>query len=86
VLDRDSLRAIARGGGGEYFELDRTSDRDIASRIISSVRRRAAAAPREERQEELYWRFLVAAALVLCPGVLVLTGVLYNPRRRKGRP
>ena len=81
VLDRDSLRAIARGGGGEYFELGRTSDRDIASRIISSVRRRAIAAPREERQEELYWRFLLAAALVLCPGVLALTGVLYNPRR-----
>jgi Ca-activated chloride channel homolog len=72
VLDRDSLRAIAREGGGEYFELDRTSDRDIASRIINSVRRRAPAAPQEERQEELYWRFLVAAAVVLLPGTLVL--------------
>lgn len=81
VLDRDSLRAIARGGGGEYFELGRASDRDIASRIISSVRRRAPAAPEEDRQEELYWRFLVAAALVLCPGTLVLAAVLYNPRR-----
>ena len=80
VLDRESLRAIARGGGGEYFELDRASDRDVASRIISSVRRRAPAAPQEERQEELYWRFLVAAALVLCPGLLVLAAVLYNPR------
>ena len=81
VLDRDSLRAIARGGGGEYFELDRMSDRDIASRIISSVRRRAPAAPEQEREDEWYWRFLLAAALVLCPGLLVLTGVLYNPRR-----
>ena len=72
VLDRESLRAIARGGGGEYFELDRTSDRDVASRIISSARRRAPAAPREERQEERYWRFLAAAALVLCPGTLAL--------------
>ena len=81
VLDRESLRAIARGGGGEYFELDRIPDRDIASRIISSVRRRAPAAPLEERREELYWRFLAAAALVLWPGTLVLAAVLYNPRR-----
>jgi Ca-activated chloride channel family protein len=80
VLDRDSLRAIARGGGGEYFELGRTSDRDVAARIISSVRRRAPAAPEEDTQEELYWRFLVAAALVLWPGTLVLATVLYNPR------
>ena len=80
LLDRESLRAIARGGGGDYFELDRAADRDVASRIISSVRRRAPVAPQEERQEELYWRFLLAAALVLCPGLLVLTAVLYNPR------
>jgi Ca-activated chloride channel homolog len=72
VLDRDSLRVIAREGGGEYFELERARDRDVASRIISSVRRRASTTPREERQEELYWRFLLAAALVLLPGMLVL--------------
>ena len=72
VLDRESLRAIARAGGGEYFELGREPDRDVASRIISSARRRAPAGPREERREELYWRFLLAAALVLCPGMLVL--------------
>ena len=81
VLDRDSLRAIAREGGGEYFELGRAPDRDVASRIISSVRRRASVAPEEEKQQELYWRFLLAAALVLSPGVIVLTAVLYNPRR-----
>jgi hypothetical protein len=44
----------------------------VASRIISSVRRRAPVTPREERREELYWRLLLAAALVLCPGALVL--------------
>lgn len=81
VLDRDSLRAIAREGGGDYYELGRTSDRDVASRIISSVRRRTAVAPEEEKQEELYWRFLLAAAVVLTPGMLVLMAVLYNPRR-----
>lgn len=72
VLARDSLRAIARGGGGEYFEIGREPDRDVASRIISSVRRRAPATPREERHEDLYWPFLVAAAIFLCLGTLVL--------------
>jgi Ca-activated chloride channel family protein len=72
VLDRNSLRDIARGGGGELFELGREPDRDIAARIIGSVRRKAPVTPREERAEELYWRLLLAAALVLCPGTLAL--------------
>jgi hypothetical protein len=72
VLDRSSLRDIARAGGGEYFELGSEPDRVIAARIISSVRKKAPAVPREERSEELYWRFLFAAAVVLCPGTLVL--------------
>jgi hypothetical protein len=72
VLDRNSLREIARAGGGEYFELGSEPDREIATRIISSVRRKAPAVPREERREELYWRFLLAAAVVLCPGTLAI--------------
>jgi Ca-activated chloride channel family protein len=72
VLDRDALRAIARAGGGEYFEIGREPDRDVASRIIGSVRRRAPANPREESREELYWRFLFAAAVFLCLGTVVL--------------
>jgi len=72
VLDRDTLREIARAGGGEYFELGPEPDREIAARIISSVRRKAPAAPREEQREELYWRFLAAAAAILCPATLVL--------------
>jgi Ca-activated chloride channel family protein len=72
VLDRDSLRAIARAGGGEYFEIGREPDRDVASRIIANVRRRAPAKPREERHEELYWRFLCAAAVFLCLGTCAL--------------
>lgn len=71
-LDRDSLRTIARAGGGEYFEIGREPDRDVASRIIGSVRRRAPAAPREESHEELYWRFLFAAAVFLCLGAFAL--------------
>ena len=72
VLDRESLRTIARAGGGEYLELDRQSDGEIASRIISSVRNRASASGREERREEMYWQFLLAAGLVLLPGGLLL--------------
>jgi len=72
VLDRDSLRTIARAGGGEYFELGREADRDVAFKIISSVRRRAEVAQQEESQEELYWRFLFAAGVLLCLGTFVL--------------
>jgi Ca-activated chloride channel family protein len=72
MLDRESLRAIARAGGGQYWEIGTDSDREVASRIISSVRRRAAGAPREERREDLYWRFLVAAAVILLPAAATL--------------
>jgi hypothetical protein len=72
VLDRNSLRTIAHAGGGEYFELGRESDRDVAFRIISSVRRRAQVGREETSDEELYWRFLFAAAVVLCLGTFVL--------------
>jgi Ca-activated chloride channel family protein len=72
VLDRNSLRTIAHAGGGEYFELGREADRDVAFRIISSVRRRAQVGREETSEEELYWRFLFAAAVVLCLGTFVL--------------
>jgi Ca-activated chloride channel family protein len=72
VLDRDSLRDIARAGGGDYFELDRQPDREIAARIISSVRRHATEVSTAETQVDLYWRFLLAAALVLCAGTLLV--------------
>jgi hypothetical protein len=57
VLDRDSLRQIASAGGGEYFEMGHEPDRDVAFRIIDSVKRRAVAsleAQAEESREELY--------------------------------
>jgi Ca-activated chloride channel family protein len=72
VLDRSSLRTIAHAGGGEYFELGREPDRDVAFRIISSVRRRAQVGREETSQQELYWRFLFAAAVVLGLGTFVL--------------
>ena len=72
VLDRDSLRTIARAGGGEYFEIGRQPDWEVAARIISSVRKRGAASQETETSEELYWQFLFAAAVVLCLGTLVV--------------
>jgi hypothetical protein len=75
ILDRESLRQIASAGGGEYFEMGHEPDRDVAFRIIDSVKRRAVAsleAQAEESREELYWQFLFAAGLVLCLGTFVL--------------
>jgi Ca-activated chloride channel family protein len=74
VLDRDSLRLIARAGGGEYFELGREPDRDIAGKIIASVKRRASTNQRVEVYEELYWQFLLAAGVFLFLGTLFLNG------------
>jgi Ca-activated chloride channel family protein len=74
VLDRESLRQIARSGGGEYFELGRESDREVASKIIASVRRGAGISQQVESYEDLYWRFLFAAAAFLCLGTFLLKG------------
>src|SRR5882672_134532 len=73
VLDRQSLAEIARIGGGQYFEIGREPDRVLAAKIITSIRRRIPVTKEEESNEELYWRFLFAAAIVLCGGSLVLS-------------
>jgi hypothetical protein len=70
VLDRSSLRAIATAAGGYYFELDQEPDRQIASTIINAARERAGTRGVEERTDELYWRFLVLAAVLLLAGIL----------------
>ena len=57
-LDRASLQRIAAAGGGQYFELDRDPDRDIANAIIDAARRQAPITTEEGTTEELYWRFL----------------------------
>ena len=72
VLDRESLGEIARIGGGQYFEIGREPDRVVASRIITGIRRRIPVTQEEESTEDLYWRFLVAAAVFLWGGSLVL--------------
>ena len=72
VLDRGSLLQIAVAGGGEYFEIGREPDRDVAFRIIDRLRRRDIASEVVESFEELYWRFLLAAVIVIGVGMLLL--------------
>ncbi len=71
-LDRASLESIATAGGGRYFELDRDDDRDIANAIIDSTRRRANTGGVNETIQELYWRALLVAAVLVGLGVLFL--------------
>ena len=59
-LDRPSLQRIAAAGGGQYFELDRDPDRDIANLIIDAGRRQAPTTTAQGQVQELYWRFLAA--------------------------
>lgn len=72
VLDRDSLRTIARMGGGEYFEIGHEPDRDIARRIIAGAKQHSPVSQIDESSRDLYWRFLFAAALALCLGAVAV--------------
>ena len=54
------------------MELDREGDREIANRIIDAARRRAGSRGLEASNEELYWRFLLAAAVLMVAGLLFL--------------
>jgi hypothetical protein len=72
VLDRASLLQIAIAGGGEYFEIGREPDRDVAFRIIDRLQRRSDQRQQVETYEELYWRVLLAAGIALCAGMLLL--------------
>jgi Ca-activated chloride channel family protein len=72
TLDRSSLTQIANAGGGEYLELDREGDREIANRIVDAARRRAGSRGVQVENEELYWRLLFAAAVFIAAGVLFL--------------
>ncbi len=72
VLDRASLTLIAAESGGRYFELDRETDREIASAIIEATRSRASVQRVQEATEPLYWQALAAAAGLLVMGTLLL--------------
>jgi Ca-activated chloride channel family protein len=71
-LDRASLADIATAGGGQYLELGRQSDRDIANRIISTTRRRAGSIGIESTGQDLYWQCLLLAAGLLVVGVVFM--------------
>ncbi len=72
VLDRASLVAIAAGGGGQYFELDRERDSTIAAQIVQNVRRGAASSGVERDYQSVHWQVLVAAAACLCLALVFL--------------
>jgi Ca-activated chloride channel family protein len=72
TLDRASLLRIASAGGGRYFDLDRESDRTIASTIIDAARQHAGPRSLEPSFQELYWECLFAAACFMGLGVLCL--------------
>ena len=61
-LDRPSLQQIAYQGGGQYFELDRDGDRQIANAIIDAGKRMAPSITISNESEQLYWYFLTGAA------------------------
>src|SRR5206468_1021295 len=70
ILDRASLSVIATAGGGQYFELDRDSDREIATQIIDATRRRAGYQGIDESTEPLYWRVLFLSAILISVGTV----------------
>ncbi|MGE3579152.1 MAG: VWA domain-containing protein [Vicinamibacterales bacterium] len=72
TLDRASLKQIANASGGEYLELDRDGDINIANHIIDLARRRVVALPPEPKMEDLYWRVLAAAGAFALAGALSL--------------
>ncbi len=67
-LDRASLRTIATAANGQYFEMDRGSDVDLANRVIDSARRRASSSRTEPIMQDVYWPFLLSAAIVALAG------------------
>jgi Ca-activated chloride channel family protein len=71
-LERASLQRIASAGGGQYFELDRDPDRDIANAIIDAGRRQAPATTEKGTAEELYWRFLAGGLALAALGTVFI--------------
>ena len=70
VIDRPSLREIARAGNGEYFEIGTSADEQIAARVIQNAARRSGNEQVDEALDELYWYLLIAAAGCVGLGLL----------------
>ncbi len=69
-LNRASLQRIAESAGGQYFEIDREPDRDIANRIVDAGRRLAPPRQAAPSIVELYPRYLTAAAALAAIALL----------------
>jgi Ca-activated chloride channel family protein len=72
MIDRTSLREIARAGGGEYFEIGASADEQIAARVIQNAARRSGNEQVDESLDELYWYLLAAAAACIGLGALFI--------------
>lgn len=73
-LNRVSLQRIADSAAGQYFEIDRDPDREIANAIVDAGRRQAPPRTAEPTVIEFYPRFLAAAvALAALAMVFVRT-------------
>lgn len=70
MLARDQLQRIAGSGGGQYFEIGREPDRDIANAIVDAGRRLAPSRGAGETTEDLHWRPIAIAPFVLALGLL----------------
>jgi Ca-activated chloride channel family protein len=71
-LDRSALQRIAAAGAGQYFELDRDTDRHIANAIIDAGKKAAPTLAATEQAEDLYWRVIVLAGLLPFVGLIFL--------------
>lgn len=71
-LEREALQEIASTAGGQYFELDRDTDRNIANAIIDFGKRRSPSLSVTAAAEPLYWYFLLYASIFLAVGAVFL--------------
>jgi Ca-activated chloride channel family protein len=74
-LDRRGLQRLAAEGRGQYYELDRDVDREIANAIINASRRPAPLAIEDAETTDLHWPLVAASC------ALVGLGTLFTRRR-----
>ncbi len=72
AIDRPSLLAIARAGGGSYFEIGAASDAQIAARIVEAAARRSGADREGESFSDLSHLAGLAAVACLALGSLFI--------------